>query len=106
MSSQPLQPAVFHLDQDEAAPQGTVRKTLVASPRLQVVLFSLEEGGAIAEHTAPSEATIHILKGRGEIVLDGTAYEAMPGSLYVMPAGLVHAVKATEKLVFLLTIAK
>ena len=46
---------------------------------------------------------IHVLRGEGAVILDGVEYEAAPGRLFYMPAGLKHAVQAREELVFLLT---
>lgn len=107
MDNEKLKATEFHLDSEEQfAERGIVSKTLHQSASLKVVLFSFEKGQALSEHTAPFEAVIHILKGKGEVMLGGETREAVPGALYVMPAGLVHAIKANERLVFLLTMAR
>ncbi len=100
--------AVEYLLNEEArfAGSGIVKKELHATDSLKVVLFSCEKGQALGEHAAPFEATIHVLAGRGEIRLGGTSYRGEPGALYVMPAGLVHSITATERLVFLVTMAR
>lgn len=85
------------------AERGIVSKTLHESPFTKLVLFCFEPGQALSEHAAPFEAVIHVLQGTAGIQLGGEVFAASPGSLYVMPAGLPHAVTAKERFVFLLT---
>jgi len=40
------------------------------------------------------------------VKLGETIYDAKPGALYVMPAGLTHAVQAKERFVFLLSMTR
>ena len=88
------------------AERGIVSKSLHDSPALKLVLFCFEPGQMLSEHSAPFEAVIHVLEGSAEVRLGGVAHDARPGSLYVMPAGLPHAVRANERFVFLLTMAR
>ena len=88
------------------AERGIVSKTLHESPALKLVLFCFEPGQTLSEHTAPFEAVIHVLSGRASIKLGSEVHEAGPGGLYVMPAGMAHAVMATERFVFLLTMTR
>lgn len=107
MDTKQIKAAEFHLDDEEQfAERGIVSKTLHQSASFKVILFSFEKGQALSEHAAPFEAVIHVLKGKGEVILGGKSHEAVPGSLYIMPAGLFHAVNATERFVFLLTMAR
>ncbi len=85
------------------AERGIVSKTVYESPFTKLVLFCFEPGQALSEHAAPFEAVIHILQGKADIKLGDKVYQGVPGSLYVMPAGLPHAVTAKERFVFLLT---
>ncbi|MGC8762701.1 MAG: cupin domain-containing protein [Acidobacteriota bacterium] len=88
------------------AERGIVSKTLHDSAALKVVLFCFEPGQALSEHTAPFEAVIQVVQGKGKLRLGEEEYEGRPGSLFVMPAGLRHAVAAEERLVFLLTMVR
>lgn len=88
------------------AERGIVSKSLYESPFVKLVLFCFEPGQALSEHSAPFEAMIHVLRGSAEVRLGGIPHDARPGSLYVMPAGLPHAVTARERLVFLLAMAR
>jgi quercetin dioxygenase-like cupin family protein len=105
--TQPQAPVVSDLLASvQFAERGIVSKTLHDSPALKVVLFCFEPGQALSEHTAPFEAVIQVLQGKGKVKLGDEEYEGHPGSLYVMPAGLRHAVTAEERFVFLLTMAR
>ena len=88
------------------ADRGIVSKTVHDSPALKLVLFCFEPGQALSEHSAPFEAVIHVLEGSAEIKLGGETHDAQPGALYVMPAGLPHAVTAKQRFVFLLTMTR
>ncbi len=88
------------------ADRGIVSKTVHESPALKIVLFCFEPGQMLSEHSAPFEAVIHVLEGSAEVKLGGESHDARPGALYVMPAGLQHAVLAKERFVFLLTMTR
>lgn len=103
----PAAPLVANLkDSVQFAERGIVSKTLHDSPVLKVVLFCFEPGQALSEHTAPFEAVIQVIEGKGKVKLGETEHDGRPGCLFVMPAGLRHAVTAEERFVFLLTMAR
>lgn len=86
------------------ADRGIVSKTLVDCPKAKLVLFGMKTGQSISGHSAGTPATIHVVGGAGTIQLGDTEYEGKPGSIYYMPAGLYHALTATDDLVFLLNL--
>jgi len=88
------------------AEKGIVSKTLFDGPSVKLVHFSFEPGQSLSEHSAPFDAIIQVLEGEATVRLGGVPYEAAPGGLYVMPAGLPHALTAKGKFVFLLTMVK
>jgi len=90
----------------EFAKEGIVSKTVLKAPGKDVTLFCMSAGQLISSHTSSYPATIHVLKGKGEVTLANRRYEAKPNAWYYMPAGLPHAVQAVEDLVFLLTLFK
>jgi quercetin dioxygenase-like cupin family protein len=101
---EPAQPIVADLEaMAQVADQGIVSKSIVENDHHKIIHFTFAPGQELSEHTASVPAVIHILRGRGVVVLDGVEYEAGPGKLYYMPADLRHAVQAREELVFLLT---
>ncbi len=107
MEKKQLVASVFDLPANvQFAERGIVSKTLHESPSFKLVLFCFEPGQALSEHTAPFEAIIQVIEGSGEVRLGDSVQNAKPGALYVMPAGLTHAVTAKERFVFLLTMAR
>jgi quercetin dioxygenase-like cupin family protein len=100
----PVEPVVADLEaMAQVADQGIVSKSIVENEHHKIIHFTFAPGQELSEHTASVPAMIHVLRGRGVVVLDGVRHEAGPGMLYYMPADLKHAVQADEELVFLLT---
>jgi len=86
----------------EFAHGGIVSKAVAENEAFKVILFCIEAGQELSEHTASAPATIQVLQGKAAVVVGDQAYEAVPGAFYAMPAHLPHSVRATEDLVFLL----
>lgn len=102
-----LKPTVADLEGlVQFAQRGIVSKTVHESPTLKMVLFCFEPGQALSEHAAPFEAVIHVLQGSADIMLGGEMFEGKPGSVFVMPEGLTHALTAREQFVFLLSMVR
>jgi quercetin dioxygenase-like cupin family protein len=88
----------------EFAADGIVSKTLLVQPGANVSLFCMAAGQSMSEHAASCPAAIHVLKGSGAVRLGRKSHQARPGSWYYMPKGLLHALRADEDFVFLLTL--
>ena len=71
-----------------------------------ITLFAFDEGEGLSEHTAPFDATLHILEGEAEIKLSGKSNNLKMGEMIIMPAGEPHSVKALGKFKMLLTMIK
>ena len=93
-------------DMIEFAKDGIVSKTIAVVEKNEISLFCMTVRQQLSTHSAGFPAVIHVLKGKGEITLGREVYEAKPNSWFSMPKNLPHAVKATENLVFLLTLFK
>jgi nitric oxide dioxygenase len=85
---------------------GIVSKTVLKTTGKDVTLFCMSKGQLMSSHTSSYPAVMHVLQGKGEVTLAKKKYEAKPNSWFYMPADLPHAIKATENLVFLLTLFK
>jgi len=88
----------------EFVTDGIVSKTLVEGDFGEVEVFCMSKGKDMSEHTASRNAVVHFIKGKGRIKLAETWHEAGPGSWFFMPAGLLHALEATDDMVFVLTL--
>jgi len=91
-------------DMIEFAKDGIVSKTLVKAVGQEVSLFCMSAGQTISTHRSSFPAIIHVLQGKGEVTLANEKYEARHDTWFYMPANLPHAIRATENLVFLLTL--
>ncbi len=85
---------------------GIVSKTVLKKQTGNISLFSFDKGEALSEHTAPFDAVIQVVDGRGEIIIDGKSYFLETGQVIIMPANIPHAVKAVERFKMVLTMIK
>jgi len=90
----------------EFAKDGIVSKVVAEVEGNEISLFCMAAGQQLSTHSASFPAVIHVLQGKGMVVLGKEAYEANPNSWFSLPKNLPHSVKATENLVFLLTLFK
>ncbi len=85
---------------------GIVSKTVLKKETGNISLFSFDKGEALSEHTAPFDAIIHVVDGKGEIIIGGKSNILEAGQTIIMPANIPHAVKAVEKFKMVLTMIK
>ena len=85
---------------------GIVSKSILKKETGNISLFSFDKDEALSEHTAPFDAMISVVDGRGEIVIGGKSYFLEAGENIIMPANIPHAVKAVEKFKMVLTMIK
>ena len=85
---------------------GIVSKTVLKKQTGNISLFSFDKGEALSEHTAPFDAMIQVVDGRGEVLIGGKSFFLETGQTIIMPANITHAVKAVEKFKMVLTMIK
>jgi quercetin dioxygenase-like cupin family protein len=83
-----------------------VSKIIIRNERGNVTLFAFDKGEFLSEHTAPFDAIVQVLDGKGEVVIAGKPFELNVGDSIIMPANVPHAVNALEKFKMLLTMIK
>ena len=93
-------------DSVEYSNGGIVSKTVLKKQTGNISLFSFDKGEALSEHTAPFDAMIQVVDGKGEITIGGKAYIVEAGQTIIMPANISHAVKAIEKFKMVLTMIR
>jgi quercetin dioxygenase-like cupin family protein len=71
---------------------------------LRQTMVALVAGAEMAEHEAPGEATVHVLRGRIRLNAPAAAWEGRAGDLIIIPPDR-HSVAALEDSVILLTVA-
>jgi quercetin dioxygenase-like cupin family protein len=85
---------------------GIVSKTVLKKQTGNISLFSFDKGEALSEHTAPFDAMIQVIDGKGEVVIGGKSFILEAGQSIIMPANITHAVNAVEKFKMVLTMIK
>jgi quercetin dioxygenase-like cupin family protein len=79
-----------------------VSKQVLEKKAGTLTLFAFDAGQGLSEHTAPYDATILVIDGKAEILIDGKPHEVGAGQMVIMPANVPHAVKARERFKMLL----
>ncbi len=88
----------------EYGPGAVVSRTLFKGASGTLTLFAFDQGEGLSEHSAPFDAWVQVLEGRGVLTIGGAPVEAGPGTIVRMPANVPHAVKAVERTKLLLTL--
>jgi len=79
-----------------------VSKQLLDKKAGTLTLFAFDAGQGLSEHTAPYDATVLVIDGKPEIMINGKPHEVKAGQMIIMPANIPHAVKAPERFKMLL----
>lgn len=90
----------------EYASGGILSKTVLKKETGNITLFSFAKGEALSEHTAPFDAMIQVIDGKGEITIGGKPFILEAGQVIIMPANISHAVRAVEKFKMVLTMIR
>ncbi len=93
-------------DKVSYADGSVVSKIIIRNEKGNITLFAFDKGEFLSEHTAPFDAIVQVLDGKGEVVIDGKVFELNVGESIIMPANVRHAVMAVEKFKMLLTMIK
>jgi len=90
----------------EYSPEGIISKRVIDRPVGTVTLFSFDKGQRLSTHSAPYDAMIQVIEGSAGIVINDVPFQLGAGEAIIMPAGIPHAVTATEKFKMVLTMIK
>ena len=86
--------------------QGIASRILGKTHGGNMTLFAFDEGQGLTEHSSPFDAFVLVLDGALNLTIGGTLVRATPGTLVRMPAGVPHAVDASEPSRMLLVMLK
>jgi len=90
----------------EYSPEGIVSKRIIDRPAGTVTLFAFDKDQRLSTHSAPYDAMVQVLEGKAEIMINDQPFHLKTGDTIIMPAGIPHAVNATEKFKMTLTMIK
>jgi len=93
-------------DSVDYAEGAIVSRTVLKKESGNISLFSFAKGESLSEHTAPFDAMIQVVDGKGEVIIGGNSHVLKSGESIIMPANIPHAVKAIEKFKMVLTMIK
>ncbi len=71
-----------------------------------ITLFAFTKDEELSEHTAPYDASAHILEGEMEITISSNRYRLKSGELIIMPANQPHALRAISAVKMLLVMIR
>ncbi len=86
--------------------EGIISKRVIDRPTGTVTLFSFDKGQRLSTHSAPFDAMVQVVEGHAEIVINEQPFHLSTGDVIIMPAGIPHAVNASEKFKMVLTMIK
>ena len=85
---------------------GIISKRVIDRPVGTATLFSFDEGQRLSTHSAPYDATLQVIEGKAEVIINEIQHILITGETIIMPAGIPHAVNALEKFKMVLTMIK
>jgi quercetin dioxygenase-like cupin family protein len=98
---------VFRFNESvEYSTDGIVSKRILDRSVGNVTLFAFDKGQRLSTHSAPFDAMVQVIEGSAEIVINEVRNQLHTGDSIIMPAGIPHAVNATEKFKMILTMIK
>lgn len=74
-----------------------VSRTLAQGKPLSITLFAFDKGEEISSHSSGGDAMVYVLDGETEITIGEEKFNVKKGETIVMPAGVPHALLATER---------
>ncbi|MBX3044032.1 MAG: cupin domain-containing protein [Candidatus Kapabacteria bacterium] len=83
-----------------------VSSAFLKKPSGNITFFAFDKGEQLSPHSAPFDALVHVIEGQAEIMIGEDFHSLNSGEIIIMPAGITHAVKATEKFKMMLVMLK
>ena len=81
-----------------------ISRTLAQGKNLSLTLFSFDKGEEISSHSSGGDALVYIIDGEAEITIGENKFNVKKGGTIAMPAGISHALLASERFKMLLSV--
>jgi len=88
------------------AEDSIVSKTIIDKSVGTITIFAFDKGQKLSEHTAPYDAVVQVVDGRGRLTIGDKDVNVSAGQIIIMPANVPHAVAADERFKMLLTMIR
>jgi quercetin dioxygenase-like cupin family protein len=86
--------------------QGIASRILGKTAGGNMTLFAFDGDQGLAEHSSPFDAFVLVLDGALTLTIGDASVRATPGTIVRMPAGVPHALEASEPCRMLLVMLK
>ncbi|MBM3404460.1 MAG: cupin domain-containing protein [Bacteroidetes bacterium] len=90
----------------EYSAEGIVSKRVLDKTVGNVTLFAFDKGQRLSTHSAPFDAMVQVMEGKGEVIINEESFILEAGEVIIMPANIPHAVNAVERFKMVLTMIK
>ena len=88
---------IFHANIGKLAKRNhSFRKVVSTADNAQLLVMSLEQGQDIGEQVHFSDQLLMVVKGDGEVVIEGMSSDMCPGDLVHVPGGTRHNICAAK----------
>lgn len=88
---------IFHEDIAKLARRNrSFRKVVSTADHTQVLVMSLQPGEDVGEQIHFSDQLLMVVKGDGEVVIEGMTSDLGPGDVVHVPGGTRHDIRATK----------
>lgn len=81
-----------------------ISRTLAQGKPLSLTLFAFDKDEEISSHSSGGDALVYILDGQAEITIGKEKFNLGKGQTIVMPAGISHALYATDRFKMILIV--
>lgn len=81
-----------------------ISRTLAQGKNLSLTLFAFAKGEEISSHSSSGDAMVYLLDGEADISIGEKTFHVKKGETIVMPAGISHALLASEQFKMLLVV--
>ena len=71
-----------------------------------ITVFAFDKGQQLSPHSAPYDALVQVIEGKGVVVIDKTEHPLKAPAAIIMPAGIPHAVRAPQRFKMILTMIR
>ena len=90
----------------EYSRNSVVSKQIIKKGTGTITLFAFDKGQSLSEHTAPFDAFVQVVDGKGEFIIDSKTLNVARDEFIILPANIPHAVNAVEKFKMLIVMIK
>lgn len=81
-----------------------ISRTLAQGKNLSLTLFAFAKGEEISSHSSSGDAMVYLLDGEADVTIGEKTFHLKKGETIVMPAGISHALLASEQFKMLLVV--